>query len=72
MELLKCSKDQLLNPLSIVSGIVERRHTLPVLANVLIKKNNQNITFTSTDIEIQIKTRLGSNIQSNQNSGGKK
>ncbi|MGB5108456.1 MAG: DNA polymerase III subunit beta [Formosimonas sp.] len=58
MELLKCSKDQLLNPLSIVSGIVERRHTLPVLANVLIKKNNQNITFTSTDIEIQIKTQI--------------
>jgi DNA polymerase-3 subunit beta len=58
MELLKCSKEQILNPLSIVSGIVERRHTLPVLANVLIKKEQQNITFTSTDIEIQIKTQI--------------
>lgn len=58
MELLKCSKEQLLNPLSIVSGIVERRHTLPVLANVLIKKKDKDITFTSTDIEIQIKTQI--------------
>ena len=36
MEFVKCSKDTFLNPLQVVSGIVERRHTLPVLANVLI------------------------------------
>ena len=45
-------------PLQTVSGIVERRHTLPVLANVLIKKENQQLTLTSTDIEIQIKTSV--------------
>ena len=56
MEFVKCGKDTLLNPLQTVSGIVERRHTLPVLANVLIKKENQQLTLTSSDIEIQIKT----------------
>ncbi len=58
MEFIKCSKDTFLNPLQIVSGIVERRHTLPVLANVLIKKEGQQVTLTSTDIEIQIKTAI--------------
>ena len=58
MEFVKCGKDTLLNPLQTVSGIVERRHTLPVLANVLIKKENQQLTLTSTDIEIQIKTSV--------------
>lgn len=43
MEFVKCSKDTFLNPLQVVSGIVERRHTLPVLANVLIRKEGQQI-----------------------------
>lgn len=58
MEFVKCNKDTFLNPLQVVSGIVERRHTLPVLANVLIRKEGQQVTLTSTDIEIQIKTSL--------------
>ena len=58
MEFVKCGKDTLLNPLQTVSGIVERRHTLPVLANVLIKKENQQLTLNSKDIEIHIKPSL--------------
>ena len=58
MEFVKCDKDTLLNPLHTVSGIVERRHTLPVLANVLIKRDESNLTLTSTDIEIQIRTTV--------------
>ncbi len=38
MQLVKTSRDNLLRPLQIVSGIVERRHTLPILANLLIRK----------------------------------
>lgn len=33
MQLVKTSRDNLLRPLQIVSGIVERRHTLPILAD---------------------------------------
>ena len=36
MKLLECSRDDLLLPLQTVSGIVERRHTLPILSNVLL------------------------------------
>ena len=56
MQLVKAQRDALLKPLAIVSGIVERRHTLPILANILIKKEGQRVSFVSTDIEVQIKT----------------
>lgn len=56
MQLVKAKRDMLLRPLQIVSGIVERRHTLPILANILIRKTGQQISFLSTDIEIQITT----------------
>lgn len=57
MQLVKTHRDTLLRPLQIVSGIVERRHTLPILANILIRKNGENVSFLSTDIEVQITTR---------------
>ncbi|MBY0243756.1 MAG: DNA polymerase III subunit beta, partial [Duganella sp.] len=37
MQLVKTTRDTLLRPLQIVSGIVERRHTMPILANILIR-----------------------------------
>jgi DNA polymerase-3 subunit beta len=39
-----------------VAGIVERRHTLPILANVLLRKNGGAIEFTTSDLEIQVRT----------------
>ncbi|MEN9865097.1 MAG: hypothetical protein RL748_687 [Pseudomonadota bacterium] len=57
MQLVKSTRDTLLRPLQIVSGIVERRHTMPILANILIKKDGENVSFLSTDLEIQISTK---------------
>jgi len=56
MRLLKVVRDELLKPLQAVTGIVERRHTLPILSNVLITKSKEKITLTATDLEIQIST----------------
>ena len=56
MQLVKTQRDTLLRPLQIVSGIVERRHTLPILANILIRKEGEKVSFLSTDIEVQITT----------------
>ena len=56
MQLVKTHRDTLLRPLQIVSGIVERRHTLPILANILIRKNGDDVSLLSTDIEVQIST----------------
>ena len=56
MQLVKTTRDTLLRPLQIVSGIVERRHTMPILANILIRKDGERVSFLSTDIEVQITT----------------
>ncbi len=56
MHLLTAPRDQLLAPLQSVSGIVEKRHTLPILANVLIEKAGDQLTLLANDMEIQIKT----------------
>lgn len=58
MQLVKIHRDKLLRPLQIVSGIVERRHTLPILANILISKKGEQVSFLSTDIEVQITTHI--------------
>ncbi|WP_367066862.1 DNA polymerase III subunit beta [Oryzisolibacter sp. LB2S] len=56
MIVLKAPQDKVLAVLQAVSGIVERRHTLPILANVLIRKTGNAIQFTTSDLEIQIRT----------------
>ena len=52
------SREALLAPLQIVAGVVERRQTLPVLANVLIVLNEQMLSLTGTDLEVEIVARL--------------
>src|ERR671914_1137366 len=54
MVLVKAKRDEILAPLSAVSGIIERRHTLPILSNVLIDRAAESLSFLATDIEIQI------------------
>ena len=54
MQLKQIPRDALLKPLQAVSGIVERRHTLPILANVLLEQRNGKLHVTATDLEMQI------------------
>ena len=56
MIVLKATQEQLLGALQSVSGIVERRHTLPILANVLLRKNAGTVELTTSDLEIQVRT----------------
>jgi len=51
---INISRDTLLKPLSAVNGIVERRHTLPILSNLLLESKQGIITLTATDLEMQI------------------
>src|SRR5919106_1745711 len=59
MVLVKAARDEILGPLSAVSGIIERRHTLPILSNVLIDRAADALAFLATDIEIQITAKSG-------------
>ena len=57
MIVLKATQDKVLAVLQSVAGIVERRHTLPILANVLIRKTGGSVQLTTSDLEIQIRTK---------------
>ncbi|WP_417277251.1 DNA polymerase III subunit beta [Castellaniella sp.] len=57
MLLIQATRDAVLKPLTTVVGIVERRNTLPILANVLIRKNGSQVSFLANDLEVQITTQ---------------
>jgi len=58
MIVLKAAQEKFLGALQAVAGIVERRHTLPILANVLLRKTGRQIEFTTSDLEIQVRTTV--------------
>lgn len=49
------SREALLNPLQLVVGVVERRQTLPILSNVLLRLEGNQLSMTGTDLEVEIK-----------------
>lgn len=58
MQLIQARRDTLLRPLTTVAGIVERRSTMPILANILIRRSGDVISFVGSDNEVQITTQL--------------
>jgi DNA polymerase III subunit beta len=60
---IKINRDVLLKPLMNVTGIVERRHTLPILSNLLLEAENNNIKLTATDLEMQISLNIASELK---------
>lgn len=56
MKLIQVQRDVLLKPLQAVTGIVEKRHTLPILSNVLLERRQHQLSMVATDLEIQVST----------------
>ena len=48
------ARASLLKPLQAVIGVVERRQTMPVLANVLLAAQEGKLTITATDLEVEL------------------
>jgi DNA polymerase-3 subunit beta len=71
---IKATNQALLGPLQQVTGIVERRHTLPILSNVLIHTQGGDVDFVATDLEVQITSRasLGGNAEGTVTVGARK
>ena len=51
---INISRDAILNPLQMVNSVIERRHTLPILSNVLVTVKNNVLSLTGTDLEVEI------------------
>lgn len=62
----RTSRDTLLRPLRVATGVVERRQTLPVLGNLLVEANDDGLTLRGTDLEVEIVARLTSGIDVEQ------
>jgi DNA polymerase-3 subunit beta len=57
-------REGLLHPISQVVGVVERRQTLPVLANFLISAKGKRLSITGTDMEVELLTTVEADIPS--------
>jgi DNA polymerase-3 subunit beta len=51
---LTAEREKLLVPLQAVIGVVERRQTMPVLANVLLGVGQGRLSITATDLEVEL------------------
>jgi DNA polymerase-3 subunit beta len=52
------AREQLLKPLQLVGGVVEKRQTLPVLSNVLLEVEGSVLSLTGTDLEVELVGRV--------------
>lgn len=52
------SREALIKPLQLVTGVVERRQTLPVLSNVLLVLDKNVLSLTGTDLEVELVGRV--------------
>jgi len=52
------NREELIKPLGVVAGVVERRQTLPILSNLLVRSNGKTVTFTGTDMEVEITAEI--------------
>jgi len=59
---ISASREEILEPLQNVIGVVERRQTMPVLSNVLISARNNRLSITGTDLEVELVSSVALNV----------
>ncbi|HVL32470.1 MAG TPA: DNA polymerase III subunit beta [Actinomycetota bacterium] len=55
-------KNELLRELQLFQGIVERKNTIPILANVLIEANGDEVRMLATDLEVALRSRCQASV----------
>ena len=60
---LTAAREELLAPLQSVIGVVERRQTMPVLANVLLGARDNKLSVTGTDLEVELVATCAVSVQ---------
>jgi DNA polymerase-3 subunit beta len=61
---LSANRETILQPLQAVIGVVERRQTMPILANVLLSARNNRLSVTATDLEVELLASAEVSLQS--------
>lgn len=57
------AREVFLAPLQAVIGVVERRQTMPILANVLVSGRGEEVALTATDLEVELVARAKVTLQ---------
>ncbi|HOI44391.1 MAG TPA: DNA polymerase III subunit beta [Candidatus Aminicenantes bacterium] len=57
-------KENILDELQLFQGIVEKRNTMPILANILMNVSRQEVELTGTDLEVGLRTHFEADIES--------
>ena len=55
-------KNDLLHELQLIQGIVERKNTIPILANVLLEAKNKEVCMLATDLEVALRSRCAAKV----------
>src|SRR5436190_6042886 len=55
-------KTDLLRELQLFQGIVERKNTIPILANVLLEANGEEVKFLATDLEVGLRSKCAASV----------
>jgi len=56
-------KEKILSELQLLQGIVEKRNTMPILANILLKVSEDEVEITGTDLEVGLRTHFEAQIE---------
>ena len=62
---LTAPRENILAPLQSVIGVVERRQTMPILANVLLAAHDNRLSVTGTDLEVELVAAANIEVQQN-------
>src|ERR1017187_10509912 len=62
---LQAARETILAPLQSVIGVVERRQTMPILANGLLSAHENRLSVTGTDLEVELVAATGIDVQQN-------
>ena len=57
------SIEELLKPIQLIIGAVERRQTMPILSNLLLRNVDGNLVITSTDLELELSATLAITVE---------
>jgi len=60
---LSIERATLLKALAQAQSVVERRNTIPILANVLIEAEGSSVTFRATDLDIEVQDRAAAMVE---------
>lgn len=60
---ISVNRDDILKPLTTVAGAVERRQTMPILSNLLVKASGESITVTGTDLEVELTAKINCQVE---------